>query len=408
MSGTLLSISRISKSTVFTRHAARSLATEAHPFSDSTSRNSSLRPKRNRLESQPNSIYVRAWDEIDSMPALFALVRGIEKRFGQVREFRVTRDYDISTSYAHFFIAEFKYPDAIERVPENGTHIKVEVPLVPRHRPGGVGLDELQGLLEADDWDPTLASGKQVIKALPSVEEERSMRTRVVELIVQRTKGYKADPREAQRSRHAVPFGLAFYQWGGFYRPSTADAPPVPEVMQQVLAKWQRKADRQSVADTRTPRRTGAPARKPDSQDSENVEDIDFMDCEAAQRAQEEQEANPVNTSAPSESTDSAPSVTSAASSEPVASSETVAQPAATEQPERPKRLSQREKILMLARMHAKTPLEEAKAEVEAEVEKQAEEEQAQEQAKAAEEEEKKATLGGLRNRLLRILGKLP
>ncbi len=37
------------------------------------------------------SLYIRPWDEIESMPAFFAMLRGIEKRFGRVREFRTGR-----------------------------------------------------------------------------------------------------------------------------------------------------------------------------------------------------------------------------------------------------------------------------------------------------------------------------
>ncbi|OSC98393.1 hypothetical protein PYCCODRAFT_1375186 [Trametes coccinea BRFM310] len=385
----------VSRRAIATRHATRSLATEAQASSTSTSK----RPFRKwnskgpEIEQQPNTIYVRAWDEIDSMPALFALVRGLEKRFGRIREFRVTRDYDISTSYANFFIAEFADPDAIDRVPTKGTHIKVEVPVVPKHRPGGVGLDQLQGLLQAEDFDPSLATdgvNKPVIKPFETAEEEDSKPTRVVELIIERSKGYKADPRDRIRSRHAGQFGVAFYQWGGFYRPS-ADEPPVPKAMQEALAKWQRKADsRFKPADH---------ASAPAGDSSRDVEAIALDGNHTLESAEHSPEGQEVQASASSREAD--PVVVSSASDEPQNSSEA---PSAEDQPQRPKRLSQREKILMLARMHAKTPL----GDVKAQEEKQIEEEQARARAVEAAKEEQKAAMGSLRDRLLKMLGKSP
>ncbi len=37
------------------------------------------------------NIYIRSWDDIGSMPEFFALLRGVEKRFGRVQEFRLPR-----------------------------------------------------------------------------------------------------------------------------------------------------------------------------------------------------------------------------------------------------------------------------------------------------------------------------
>ncbi|KAI9068612.1 hypothetical protein FKP32DRAFT_1587529 [Trametes sanguinea] len=430
----MLAVSRVSRSTAATRHATRSLATEAQAGSQKAQRPfRKWNPKGPEVEAQPNTIYVRAWDEIDSMPAFYALVRGLEKRFGRIREFRVTRDFDVPTSYGNFFLAEFADPDAIDRVPVKGTHVKVEVPVVPKHRPGGVGLDQLQGLLQAEDFDPELVTddlNKPVIKPMQTAEGDDSKPTRVVELIVERSKGYKVDPREAFRARHAGPFGIAFYQWGGFYRPSSADEPPVPKEMQEVLAKWQRKAEKS----TRAAESASAPA--PDSSRDYEAADMDDSRApELAEHAPEEQEiqasqsgseqsrevdmaatssvsnelpsssetveSTAADTSSSTPPTPEAPSPSSTVSpgSEP---SEATTKPPAEEQPERPKRLSQREKILMLARMHAKTPLQDAKTEAE----KKIEEEQARAQAADAAKEEQKATMGSLRDRLLRMLGK--
>ena len=85
------------------RRAARAFATEAFTAGSSSSPagvppprdtiDTSKRRKRipNVTDHDGKSIYVRAWDDISTMPEFFAILRGVEKRFGTVREFRVSR-----------------------------------------------------------------------------------------------------------------------------------------------------------------------------------------------------------------------------------------------------------------------------------------------------------------------------
>ena len=152
-----------------------------------------------------NSVYVRAWDSINSMPEFFAMVRGVEKRFGRVREFRIGRvssllrlsshltnialaqDADVSTSYPSFFICDFRDEEAYNRVPSKGTNIKVEVPVVKADTPGGIGLADLNGLLHSRDLDWEEGSPGLYGAAISPLTGDASTSTRIVELIVQPT-----------------------------------------------------------------------------------------------------------------------------------------------------------------------------------------------------------------------------
>ena len=101
MSSIALSCARSSR-VVAARHATRAFATETLASSSSTSalgspspaNTSSSKGKGRELNSTDHdgkSVYVRTWDDIGSMPEFFAVLRGVEKRFGPVREFRVAR-----------------------------------------------------------------------------------------------------------------------------------------------------------------------------------------------------------------------------------------------------------------------------------------------------------------------------
>ena len=87
-------------------------------------------------------------------------------------------------------MVEFEEDKSYEDVPEKGTNIRVEVPVVNVNR--SVGLAGLSGLLPSQDRDLTFESSGlygDVIKPLPAAEsEERPVR--IVELIIQRASEY--------------------------------------------------------------------------------------------------------------------------------------------------------------------------------------------------------------------------
>ena len=90
---------------------------------------------------------------------------------------------------------EFADDTAFERIPANGTNIKVAVPVVKKDLPGGLGLADLQGLLEPQERDPNLAAdapegapgaGLGLYGTPISVVNDAERPTRVVEVVVQR------------------------------------------------------------------------------------------------------------------------------------------------------------------------------------------------------------------------------
>ncbi|KAI0365954.1 hypothetical protein BV20DRAFT_953291 [Pilatotrama ljubarskyi] len=337
------------------------------------------------------TVYVRAWDEIDSMPAFFAMLRGIEKRFGRVREFRLGRDFDISTKYTTFFMADFEEEESWNRVPAKGASVKVEVPVSPRDRPGGVGLDELQELLVSQDWDPEV-SGDGIystpIKPLQEHDGAEPRKTRVVELIVQRSKSSSLEVRHRRRKKEAAYFGVAFHRWAGFYEPRLDDAVGVSKEMEQVLEKWAPFAAEQAEKFAAKRDAEEAASQQPEehSPDSHTTgqqlaEEGAALDGAFAEDQHVKEAPQAMETSHPAAQTEAAPEPS------------TTAAPA----PAPRVRLSHREKILLRARQHARTALPDAPS-TEAEEQKKAEEE--------AQKREEQASISSFREKLLKLMGK--
>ncbi|KAI0644907.1 hypothetical protein C8Q79DRAFT_927205 [Trametes meyenii] len=424
MSTAVLACSRATRTTTFTRYVTRTLSTEAVASSDSTPSASApdvssplnklgggkrrKGPAQVREAKNAYTVYVRAWDEIDSMPAFFAMLRGVEKRFGKVREFRIGRDYDLSNRYMDFFLADFVDEESLNRVPEKGTNIRVEVPVIPKGRPGGVGLDDLQGLLQPQDWDSQTAGEGVYATPIPlsgAAEGAQANKTRIAELVVKRSTSTRTENISKQRVRDSTAFGVAFHRWAGFYQSSSAETTPE---MRAVLAKWERAAAEDALR-----RRSKLPVSL--SSDTVDTHSLDTHPADATEyTAREQQSIDDARVES------AKPSVPAFDMTRPVTQSELSTDPSAASGPtdssgapasalpehatlqtqapaHKPApRLSQREKILQRARQHARTPLPEPMTQ------------EAEEERKAAEEarrKEKQAELGSMRERLLKLIG---
>ncbi|PIL32788.1 hypothetical protein GSI_04905 [Ganoderma sinense ZZ0214-1] len=438
MSSIALSCARSSR-VVATRRAIRAFATETLASGSSSSTQDHLSPatnasnsKRQRQEINSTdhdgkSVYVRTWDEIGSMPEFFAILRGIEKRFGLVREFRVARDPDITTKYHSYFMLEFADDAAFDRIPANGTNIKVAVPVVKQDRPGGLGLADLQGLLDPQERDPNFApdapegsapgagSALGLYGAPISVVNGDDRPTRVVEVVVQRAKR-DATSFPRQRSLHANrTFGPAFFEWGGFYTPTPQDPRPVPPDMAAALDKWREFA----LNDPRRAARAGEDQAGAAGMGGTGGTEV-WREAEAAQKAEEEEVARrediAVMLKGAEEPTTWKPAVatSSTTGTRPKAWAKEVDAVDAVEdvegaegegEGEKAPRLSRKEQILARARLHAKTPAPEVASEedegervvVERVVRKRVEKKQ--------KEEVKEAEVTTLRERLLKLMG---
>ncbi|RDX47539.1 hypothetical protein OH76DRAFT_1484667 [Lentinus brumalis] len=433
MSATVLASARSVRSIALSRHGLRSLVTEAVQSSSSTpppddvpqdtrtnrfprdSRSSKPFAARRDVPDRPTkSVYVRSWDPIANMAEFYAMLRGVEKRFGTVREFRLARDGDVSSLYQGFFLIEFADDASLDQIPEKGTNVKVEVP-VTRERPGGIGLADLQGLLQPQERDWTLdASGLYgaTIPVLPPTDGPEKRPTRVVELVVQRTKKDHWYPNVyTPRGRH-LRFGTAFAKWGGFYQPTSSDDRPISKEMAGVLSVWNEIAQKDTArrqAKWQQTHPTEAPDVAIDAHEAETFVAQEAARDESAEADATQPEPEPYTVPQPeaelspraeSQHEDVAPVSEPPASSEPHASSEPLAYDEASVSRSGPAtpRLSRKQKILALAREHARAPMPDAA--------KRAEE---AEEARRREEEARnppEVEVKTMRERLMKLMGR--
>lgn len=184
----------------------------------------------------------------------FAIIRGIERKFGRIREYRFLRDGEVSSEYQMLCWAAFQSEDSISLVPEKGITMNVlaatQDPTIPE---GGPGLKDLQGLLDPKDVDSSSLSTYSA--------EDPSKQPRLIEINVRRALNdlrFNGDssPLNLTKGRR-VAIGHSFYEWRGFYplkplytsspfaSPSEEPSPaPDHEQMRIALNKWSQILER--------------------------------------------------------------------------------------------------------------------------------------------------------------------
>ncbi|KAG1860841.1 hypothetical protein F4604DRAFT_1130581 [Suillus subluteus] len=184
----------------------------------------------------------------------FAVVRGVERKFGRIREYRFIRDGEVNSEYQMLCWAAFQSEDSMSLIPEKGIIMNVPAatqdPTIPE---GGPGLEHLQGLFDVKDVD---SSSPPTYSA-----EGSSTHPRLIELNVQRAASdlrFNGDntPLNITKGKK-IAIGHSFYEWGGFYplkplytsSPFTSpseEPPPTPdhEQMRIALNKWSQILER--------------------------------------------------------------------------------------------------------------------------------------------------------------------
>ncbi|KAG8859511.1 hypothetical protein FRB96_004395 [Tulasnella sp. 330] len=116
----------------------------------SASSRSASRSQATASSAAQHCLHVRPWDGFATPAHVFAIVRELEKRFGPVKTITTPKSLDGTPggyhSYAWF---EFEEPLPVQHgeLPSELEYLVVEKPDVIS-RPGGIGLDDLAGLLE--------------------------------------------------------------------------------------------------------------------------------------------------------------------------------------------------------------------------------------------------------------------
>jgi len=128
------------------------------------------RTKIPRVSVARRSIYVRAWEHPASMAEALAIVRGVERKYGRIRDFKWARvslhisrfsysfallillqDWEMPQIYQSILWAAFYSSESFYRVPKSGETLNIQAPDVDSTKEGGVGWHELKSFLKASD-----------------------------------------------------------------------------------------------------------------------------------------------------------------------------------------------------------------------------------------------------------------
>ncbi|KAF8891788.1 hypothetical protein BD779DRAFT_1468710 [Infundibulicybe gibba] len=92
------------------------------------------------------SAYVRTWTFVESPADAFALIRGIEKKYGPIAEYRFYRDCEVNTAYQLVMHLTFVNESSYYKIPADADVLHIPAP--PTHsKPGGIGLADIVDLL---------------------------------------------------------------------------------------------------------------------------------------------------------------------------------------------------------------------------------------------------------------------
>ncbi|THH27804.1 hypothetical protein EUX98_g6384 [Antrodiella citrinella] len=215
-------------------HARRLQSTSWQSFAEPSFGQSSKAHKRK----SKGAIFVRIEHPAQSMLESFAIVRGIEKKLGRLRDYQILRDQGDPTIFRDHFYAEFEDEHNFQALPSEPITLSLKVPKLAS-KPGGLSLVELRGYLLPED------KSVDMISQARNGEEEQGEHF-VVDVRIEKAYGnvhYKViRPYHRMGKKTTLLFGHEFFNWGGFYDPSRMDPPEtsmhLENRMGKVLSAW--------------------------------------------------------------------------------------------------------------------------------------------------------------------------
>lgn len=96
---------------------------------------------------------IKGWTSFNNMVEVFAVLRAVEQKYGTIVEYVVSRDFEMPDKPFAMIFAAFADPASFKRVPITGIELAVPAPSY-RPKPGGLGWDDIEGLLSEADRDP--------------------------------------------------------------------------------------------------------------------------------------------------------------------------------------------------------------------------------------------------------------
>ena len=95
------------------------------------------------------------------------------------------QDFDLVNQYLPYFWVNFEDPASFARVPETPSLLKLDVPRIDLATPGGIGLEDLRSLLQAEDYVSPDAVYRED-NSQPAADSTKSQQMVTVDIRVER------------------------------------------------------------------------------------------------------------------------------------------------------------------------------------------------------------------------------
>ncbi|KAG7449672.1 uncharacterized protein BT62DRAFT_928400 [Guyanagaster necrorhizus] len=177
---------------------------------------------------------VKSWRIFDSMAEAYALLRAVEEKYGPIHEYWFQKDQEDPSKYTSVIRVQFKNAESLQDITFSPQPLHTVAPIVPV-RPGGIGLDDLKGLLAPRALMQKSTDGTE---PMPDIGEGE----RVMDASISKAAQPLYTP-GISINRKIVPRNIkAIYDWGGFFpleplpegAPLTTDHPH----MRMALQRW--------------------------------------------------------------------------------------------------------------------------------------------------------------------------
>ncbi|KAH7911310.1 hypothetical protein BJ138DRAFT_1113304 [Hygrophoropsis aurantiaca] len=163
------------------------------------------------------TVHIRA-SSILGLSDAYAIIRGIEKSYGRIREYRFLRDAEITPAYQVILWAAFVSPESFDKVPKEGATLNIAARRPNLSQEGGQGLEDIAGLLDS-------CSAVEEFEGMPSFRvaspKTEGAGERTLKVTVSRADSdYRFAPEVNQvdlTKAKKLAIGHSFMQWGGFY-----------------------------------------------------------------------------------------------------------------------------------------------------------------------------------------------
>lgn len=153
-------------------------------------------------QSTKRSAFIRTGSPVESPVEALAVIRAVERKYGSIWEYKWLRvslqnvrsgnqadkvqDCQVGTSYQLMCRITFRDARSHDRIPLDSETIQIPRPTYEADHPGGVGLEEIEGLLRRQDLDNEIPSFETIVSSVLHDSEHEAKASPTISLRVER------------------------------------------------------------------------------------------------------------------------------------------------------------------------------------------------------------------------------